>query len=98
VHAPVNFAAAFDITSGSAFWVFLYGLFYWISRLSLDSLSSAVLYIGYLLLMTVLVFLVTGKLAFPKGLTLLTRSCTGTVGFLATYWAVRKLYTAIRVD
>ena len=24
--------------------------------------------------------------------------CTGTIGFLATYWAVRRLYGAIRVD
>ena len=23
---------------------------------------------------------------------------TGTIGFIATYWAVRRLYTAIRVD
>ncbi|EMD37390.1 hypothetical protein CERSUDRAFT_114062 [Gelatoporia subvermispora B] len=72
---------AFLTGGGSAFWLLAYGLFYWASRLSLDSFSSVVLYMGYLLLLVLLDFLVTG-----------------TIGFLATYWAVRRLYSAIRVD
>ncbi|TDL24197.1 Nonaspanin [Rickenella mellea] len=72
---------AFLTGGGSAFWLLIYGIYYWVSRLSLDSLSSVVLYFGYLLLLVLLDFLVTG-----------------TIGFLATYWAVRKLYTAIRID
>ncbi|TFK44729.1 hypothetical protein BDQ12DRAFT_621072 [Crucibulum laeve] len=72
---------AFLIGGGSAFWVIAYGLFYWASRLSLDSLSSVVLYLGYLFLIALLDFLVTG-----------------TIGFLASYWAVRRLYSAIRID
>ncbi|KZT11015.1 uncharacterized protein LAESUDRAFT_643331 [Laetiporus sulphureus 93-53] len=72
---------AFLTGGGSAFWLLAYGIFYWVSRLSLDSFSSVVLYMGYLLLLALLDFLVTG-----------------TIGFLATYWAVRKLYSAIRVD
>ncbi|KDQ21805.1 hypothetical protein BOTBODRAFT_99067 [Botryobasidium botryosum FD-172 SS1] len=72
---------AFVTGGGSAFWLFAYGIFYWASRLSLDSMTSAVLYLGYLFLLCLLDFLVTG-----------------TIGFLATYWAVRKLYSAIRVD
>jgi len=39
-----------------------YGLFYWGSQLKLDSLSSVVLYLGYLFLISLLDFLVTGKL------------------------------------
>jgi len=38
-----------------------YGIFYWASRLSLDSLSSLVLYLGYLFLIALLDFLITGK-------------------------------------
>jgi hypothetical protein len=38
-----------------------YGLFYWGSQLKLDSLSSVVLYLGYLFLISLLDFLVTGK-------------------------------------
>lgn len=66
---------------GSAFWLLLYGLYYWLSRLSLDSVTSVILYLGYLILLVLLDFLVTG-----------------TIGFLASYWAVRKLYSSIRID
>lgn len=52
---------AFLTGGGSAFWVLAYGLFYWISRLSLGSFSSVVLYMGYLLLLSVFVFLITGE-------------------------------------
>ncbi|KAG6811532.1 hypothetical protein H0H92_006965 [Tricholoma furcatifolium] len=72
---------AFLTGGGSAFWVFCYGLFYWATRLSLDSFSGRVIYLGYLILLTLVDFL-----------------ATGTIGFLASYWAVHKLYRAIRVD
>ncbi|CAL1706851.1 unnamed protein product [Somion occarium] len=72
---------AFLAGGGSAFWLFAYGVFYWASRLSLGSFSSVVLYMGYLLLLCLFDFLITG-----------------TIGFVAAYWAVRKLYSAIRVD
>ncbi|GLB37446.1 putative endomembrane protein 70 [Lyophyllum shimeji] len=72
---------AFLTGGGSAFWLFGYGLFYWATRLSLDSLSGVVIYLGYLILLTLVDFL-----------------ATGTIGFLASYWAVRRLYSAIRVD
>ncbi|KAG1766995.1 hypothetical protein EDD22DRAFT_1008951 [Suillus occidentalis] len=72
---------AFLTGGGSAFWILAYGLFYWLSRLSLDSFSSVALYLGYLLLICLFDFIVTG-----------------TIGFLASYWAVRRLYSAIRVD
>lgn len=72
---------SFLIGGGSAFWVLCYGLGYWASRLSLDSLSGVVLYFGYLFLIVLLDFLVTGS-----------------IGFLASYWAVRRLYTSIRID
>jgi len=39
---------AFLIGGGSAFWLFVYGVWYWASRLSLDSGTSVVLYFGYL--------------------------------------------------
>lgn len=52
---------AFLTGGGSAFWILAYGLFYWMSRLSLDSLSSVTLYLGYLFLISLFDFLVTGK-------------------------------------
>jgi len=72
---------AFLTGGGSAFWLLAYGLFFWASRLSLDSLSSAILYLGYLFLLVMLDFLITG-----------------TIGFLASYFAVRRLYSSIRID
>ncbi|KAI0780137.1 Nonaspanin [Fomes fomentarius] len=72
---------AFLTGGGSAFWLLAYGVVYWALRLSLDSMTSVVLYMGYLLLLALFDFLITG-----------------TIGFLATYWAVRRLYSAIRVD
>lgn len=55
---------AFLAGGGSAFWLFAYGVFYWASRLSLGSFSSVVLYMGYLLLLCLLDFLVTGRSSF----------------------------------
>jgi len=72
---------AFLAGGGSAIWLFAYGIFYWVSRLTLGSISSVILYMGYLMLISLLQFLITG-----------------TIGFLATYWAVRRLYAAIRID
>ncbi|KAB5592575.1 Endosomal integral membrane protein (P24a) [Ceratobasidium theobromae] len=72
---------AFMIGGGSAFWVLAYGVFYWLTRLSLDSFVSVVLYAGYLFLIALFDFLITGS-----------------IGFLATYWSMRRLYSAIRID
>ncbi|KAL4078366.1 hypothetical protein V8B97DRAFT_1936920 [Scleroderma yunnanense] len=55
---------AFLIGGGSAFWVLAYGLFYWASRLSLDSFTSVALYLGYLFLLCLFDFLITGESSF----------------------------------
>ncbi|KAH9041343.1 Nonaspanin TM9SF [Lactarius pseudohatsudake] len=72
---------AFLTGGGHAIWLLAYGLFYSVSRLSLDSFSSVALYFGYFFLFAILDFLVTGS-----------------IGFLATYWAIRKLYGSVRID
>ena len=49
------------ITGGaSAFWLFLYGMYYCLMRLSLPDLSSQVLFVGYLLMLSALDFLLFG--------------------------------------
>jgi hypothetical protein len=55
---------AFLNGGGSAFWLLAYGIFYWASQLRLDSFSSVVLYLGYLFLLVVLDFLITGEHPF----------------------------------
>lgn len=52
---------AFLAGGGSAIWVFGYGIVYWLTQISTSSGSSFVLYVGYLVLMSVLVFLMTGE-------------------------------------
>ncbi|KAL8292186.1 hypothetical protein RQP46_001652 [Phenoliferia psychrophenolica] len=49
---------------GSAFWLLAYGLLYWATRLHLDGFANKVLYLGYLLLISFLSFLVTGAIGF----------------------------------
>lgn len=72
---------AFLTGGGSAFWVFLYGLFYWMTRLDLDGFSNRVLYLGYLSTLTLLDFLLFG-----------------TIGWGASYIAIRAMYKSVRVD
>lgn len=55
---------SFLIGGGSAFWVMAYGLFYWASRLRLGSFSNVILYLGYLILLALLDFLITGMYTF----------------------------------
>ena len=52
---------AFSTAGASAFYVFANALLYWISKLSFGSFTSGVLYVGYSLLISFLVFILTGK-------------------------------------
>lgn len=72
---------SFYIGGGSAIWLFIYGLFYWASRLSLPGLANKVLYLSYLTILSLLDFVLFG-----------------TIGFLAAWFAVQKMYTRIRID
>lgn len=53
---------AFLAGGGSAVWVLGYGFYYWARRLTFGSAASVVLYFGYLGLLAMLTFLVTGAL------------------------------------
>lgn len=55
---------AFLTGGGQAFWLFLYGLFYWMTRLDLDGISNRVLYLGYLSTLTLLDFLLFGTIGW----------------------------------
>lgn len=55
---------AFLAGGGSAFWLLAYGLLYWATRLHLDGFANKVLYLGYLLLISLVSFLVTGAFGF----------------------------------
>ena len=49
---------------GSAFWLVLYGLIFWGTRLNLDGVANKVLFLGYLFLISVVTFIVLGSIGF----------------------------------
>ena len=55
---------AFLAGGGSAFWLLAYGLFYWATRLELPGIANKVLFLGYLLLISLLDFFITGAIGF----------------------------------
>lgn len=71
---------SFIVGGGSAFWILAYGIVYGF-RLTLDGISSKMLYLGYLFLITLIDFVVCGAM-----------------GYLSTYYFLRRMYAQIRVD
>ncbi|KAI8585494.1 hypothetical protein BDZ88DRAFT_432524 [Geranomyces variabilis] len=55
---------AFMTSGASAFYVFLYGLLYYYTRLEIEDAPSTILYFGYTTIMSVLFFLLTGTIGF----------------------------------
>lgn len=70
------------LTSGfAAFYLFIYCVHYFISKMSISGFVSTLLYFGYTSIMVFLFFLLTG-----------------TVGFFACFWFVRRIYSSVKVD
>jgi transmembrane 9 superfamily protein 2/4 len=70
------------LTAGaSAFYMFLYAIFYFATNLEIEKFVSGLLYFGYTLIMAIAFFVLTG-----------------TIGFYACHFFVRKIYSSIHVD
>ncbi|CAB3370295.1 transmembrane 9 superfamily member 2 [Cloeon dipterum] len=70
------------LTSGfTAFYLFIYCVHYFVTKLNIEDTASTFLYFGYTLIMVFLFFLLTG-----------------TIGFFACFWFVRKIYSVVKVD
>jgi len=70
------------LSSGSsAVYLFIYSIFYFMTRLEITKPVSAVLYFGYMTIVSCSYFMLTG-----------------TIGFLASYWFVNKIYSAVKID
>lgn len=70
------------LTSGfTGFYLFIYCIHFFVTKLNITDAASTFLYFGYTLLMVFLFFLLTG-----------------TVGFFACFWFVRKIYGVVKVD
>ncbi|XP_018027645.1 transmembrane 9 superfamily member 2 [Hyalella azteca] len=70
------------LTSGfTAFYLFIYCVHYFATKLNISGFVSTLLYFGYTIIMVFLFFLLTG-----------------TIGFCACFWFVRKIYSVVKVD
>ncbi|KAK9480757.1 hypothetical protein V1514DRAFT_361544 [Lipomyces japonicus] len=72
---------SFIVAGSSSFFVFLYAVLYWVSKLSLGGFVSNVLYLGYSLLISFIIFILTGS-----------------VGYVSSYFFVKKIYGSIKID
>ncbi|XP_058809280.1 transmembrane 9 superfamily member 2 isoform X2 [Phymastichus coffea] len=70
------------LTSGfTAFYLLIYCIHYFITKLNIEDATSTFLYFGYTMIMVYLFFLLTGS-----------------IGFFACLWFVRKIYSVVKVD
>jgi len=70
------------LTSGfTAFYLAIYCIHYFFTKLDIEGAASTFLYFGYTSIMVFCFFLVTG-----------------TIGFFASFWFVRKIYSVVKVD
>lgn len=82
-------------------YVFIMALGFWMLRISFGGLTGAVLYVGYSALLGFLVFVLTGKGVSlgTKGPGYANRSTlTGSIGYLASYAFLQRIYGSIKVD
>jgi len=70
------------LTSGfTAFYLAMYCIHYFFTKLDIEGAASTFLYFGYTSIMVFCFFLLTG-----------------TIGFFASFWFVRKIYSVVKVD
>lgn len=72
---------SFMVGTGSAWWIFIYSIYYYITTLKVDGFVSGLLFFGYSLIGCIIYGLITG-----------------TIGFMASYFFVRRIYAAIKAD
>lgn len=81
-------------------YVFIMALGFWMLRVSFGGLTGAVLYVGYSALMGFLLFVLTGKTPTTRDfLDRTEEKCdAGSIGYLASYAFVQRIYGSIKVD
>jgi transmembrane 9 superfamily protein 2/4 len=72
---------SFFLSGSAAVYIFLHAVIYWAGKLSLGGFISNVLYLGYSLLISIVIFILTG-----------------TIGFLSSFFFVKKIYSSIKID
>eukprot|EP00118_Oscarella_pearsei_P028511 m.2326 g.2326 ORF g.2326 m.2326 type:complete len:633 (+) comp8579_c0_seq1:46-1944(+) len=72
---------SFCLSGGCSFYVLIYSVFYFYSKLEITELVPTLLYFTYSWLMVATFWLLTG-----------------TIGFFATYYFIRQIYGAVKID
>jgi transmembrane 9 superfamily protein 2/4 len=72
---------SFLTTGSTAFYLFLYSMYYMHTQLKLEGFANHMLFYGYMLIIVMLFFLFTGS-----------------IGFFACFWFVRKIYSVVKID
>lgn len=92
---------AFVSSGASAVYVFAYSLIYWARMLSFSSLTGGLLYLGYSTLISLLWFVMTGESnrgSSISAVAVLTDCETGTIGFMASWIFVHRIYGSLKID
>ena len=87
------------LTSGfTAFYFAVYCIHYFFTKLDIEDSASTFLYFGYTSIMVFCFFLLTGKQKHRETKCDKSLIISGTIGFFACYWFVRKIYSVVKVD
>ena len=83
VHYCYSYSYTFPIIliRSSGLYLFLYSMWYFVSKLNITGLVPTVLYFAYMTMISLTFFVLTGS-----------------IGFFACLWFVRRIYGAIKVD
>jgi len=72
---------SFIASGGSAFYIFVYSIFYFFTKLEITEIIPSMLYFGYTFLISLTFWILTG-----------------TIGFIASYIFVRKIYSEVKIE
>lgn len=95
---------AFASSGASALYVFAYCLLYWARMLSFSSLTGGLLYLGYSALISFLWFVMSGEsprvLLYKamRAVLMLKVLILGTIGFVACWVFVHRIYGSLKID
>jgi transmembrane 9 superfamily protein 2/4 len=72
---------SFFTAGSSAFYIFLYSIVYFATKMDITEVVPTILYFGYMFLSCFIAMVLTG-----------------TIGFVSSFWFVRKIYAAVKID
>ena len=93
------------LTSGACgLYVYLYSFLYYVTKLDINTLTSTVLYFGYSAIISLLLFILTGKCDREDWVTdkhemmISDPFSVGSIGYLSCLFFLRKIFASIKVD